>query len=599
MRARGAKVTDIAVLVVAADDGVMPQTQESISHARAADVPIVVAVNKIDLPDANPDRVLAELAAEGLQPEEWGGTTQVARVSAKQQTGLDDLLEKILLVADARARPAGEPERRGVRARSSSRGSTSAAARSRRCSSSAARSRSATRSSPATRGARCARSTTTRARSSSEAKPGDPVEILGFDKPPPAGELARVVENERARARSRAEARRAAAPRAARDAAPVAASRSRTSSSSCRPARSQRPQPRRSRATCRARSRRSSASSRRSSTPRCASTSSTRASAGSPRTTSCSPPRRAAWSSASTSARTPRRARVAEREGVEIRTYDVIYKLTEDIEQALVGMLAAVKTEETIGEAEVRETFRASRARHDRRLHGHERRRPPRRAGARRSATAPSSTRRRSTRSSASRTTRARCRKASSAASTSQNFDDVQGRRRARGASRRARSSGRRSTSRRPPRSLRRRRSERRLRPRAVTDGGARAARRFRSPRDSSGVASPSPVQLGVGAVLEQELATSFAPRTRTCRAASRARSSRRRDDVRVGAGLEERAGRLDVARERRDVQRREPVGRALRPGAGSPSVSPTMIRSNGSSGGSASRTAAKTSPPR
>src|SRR5262249_56915686 len=76
MRARGAKVTDIAVLVVAANDSVMPQTRESISHARAADVPIVVAINKIDLADANPDKVLADLSADGLQPEEWGGTTQ-------------------------------------------------------------------------------------------------------------------------------------------------------------------------------------------------------------------------------------------------------------------------------------------------------------------------------------------------------------------------------------------------------------------------------------------------------------------------------------------------------------------------------------------
>src|SRR5919202_1608792 len=101
MRARGAKVTDIAVLVVAADDGVMPQTRESISHARAAGVPIVVAVNKIDLPDANPDRARSELAAEGLQPEEWGGTTQFSEVSAKQGQNLDDLLERILLVADA------------------------------------------------------------------------------------------------------------------------------------------------------------------------------------------------------------------------------------------------------------------------------------------------------------------------------------------------------------------------------------------------------------------------------------------------------------------------------------------------------------------
>src|SRR6201987_4222464 len=101
MRARGAKVTDIAVLVVAADDGVMPQTKESISHARAAEVPIVVAVNKIDLPDANPDRVLSELATEGLQPEEWGGDVQIARVSAKQGMNLGDLLERILVVADA------------------------------------------------------------------------------------------------------------------------------------------------------------------------------------------------------------------------------------------------------------------------------------------------------------------------------------------------------------------------------------------------------------------------------------------------------------------------------------------------------------------
>src|SRR3954464_11742546 len=101
MRARGAKPPDIAVLVVAADDGVMPQTRESISHARAADVPIVVAVNKIDLPGANPDRVKSELATEGLQPEEWGGETQFADVSAKLQEGLDNLLERVLLVADA------------------------------------------------------------------------------------------------------------------------------------------------------------------------------------------------------------------------------------------------------------------------------------------------------------------------------------------------------------------------------------------------------------------------------------------------------------------------------------------------------------------
>src|SRR5205085_8223257 len=101
MRARGAKVTDIAVLVVAADDGVMPQTKESIAHARVAGVPIVVAVNKIDVADADPNRVRAELSSEGLQPEEWGGTTQFSDVSAKEERNLDDLLEKVLLVADA------------------------------------------------------------------------------------------------------------------------------------------------------------------------------------------------------------------------------------------------------------------------------------------------------------------------------------------------------------------------------------------------------------------------------------------------------------------------------------------------------------------
>src|SRR5438477_4685590 len=101
MRARGAKVTDIAVLVVAADDGVMPQTRESISHARAAAVPIVVAVNKIDVPDADPNRVRGDLAAEDLAPEDWGGPTQFSDVSARQAENPDDLLEKVLLVADA------------------------------------------------------------------------------------------------------------------------------------------------------------------------------------------------------------------------------------------------------------------------------------------------------------------------------------------------------------------------------------------------------------------------------------------------------------------------------------------------------------------
>jgi len=100
MRARGARVTDIVVLVVAADDGVMPQTREAIDHAKAANVPIVVAINKIDKADANPERVKRELSDLGLMPEEWGGTTVTVEVSARQRKNLDQLLEMILLVAD-------------------------------------------------------------------------------------------------------------------------------------------------------------------------------------------------------------------------------------------------------------------------------------------------------------------------------------------------------------------------------------------------------------------------------------------------------------------------------------------------------------------
>ena len=100
MRSRGAQVTDIAVLVVAADDGVMPQTREAISHAQAANVPIIVAINKMDRPEANPDRVKQSLAELGLVPEEWGGDTVCVNISALRKEGIDDLLEMILLVAD-------------------------------------------------------------------------------------------------------------------------------------------------------------------------------------------------------------------------------------------------------------------------------------------------------------------------------------------------------------------------------------------------------------------------------------------------------------------------------------------------------------------
>ncbi|HUL15214.1 MAG TPA: translation initiation factor IF-2 [Terriglobales bacterium] len=102
MRSRGAKVTDIVVLVVAADDGVMPQTKEAIDHAKAANVPIVVAINKIDKPEAQPERVKRQLSELGLMPSDWGGETEFVEVSAKQKKNLDKLLEIILLVADLR-----------------------------------------------------------------------------------------------------------------------------------------------------------------------------------------------------------------------------------------------------------------------------------------------------------------------------------------------------------------------------------------------------------------------------------------------------------------------------------------------------------------
>ena len=196
MRARGAKVTDIAVLVVAADDGVMPQTRESISHARAAEVPIVVAVNKIDLAEANPDRVIAELANEGLQPEEWGGTTQISRVSAKAAQNLDDLLEKVLLVADAEleltANPKADASGPIIESRLDvGRGPVATMLVHR----GTLRVGDAIVAGDAWGKVRALYSF--RGDKIKEARPGEPVEILGFDHPPSAGEQARVVEHER------------------------------------------------------------------------------------------------------------------------------------------------------------------------------------------------------------------------------------------------------------------------------------------------------------------------------------------------------------------------------------------------------------------
>jgi len=358
LRARGAKVTDIAVLVVAADDGVMPQTRESIAHARAAGVPIVVAVNKIDLPDANVDRVKSELAAEGLQPEEWGGTTQFAEVSAKQKVGLDELLEKVLLVADAEleltANPKAEASGPIIESRLDvGRGPVATMLVQR----GTLRVGDAVVAGDAHGKVRAL--TNYRGEKLKDARPGDPVEIIGFDKPPPAGELCRVVENERhgrqlAQARGERLRREQMAQRARRgvsldtlfsrlEAGAVqelnlvlkADVQGSLEAAEGELAKIQHPEVRVNVIL--------------------------RDIGG----ITANDVNLAAASNAlivGFNVRPNAEARqLAEREGVEIRTYRVIYQLTEDIEQALVGMLSAVQTEATLGEAEIRQLFRVSR----------------------------------------------------------------------------------------------------------------------------------------------------------------------------------------------------------------------------------------------
>jgi translation initiation factor IF-2 len=204
MRARGADVTDIVVVVVAADDGVMPQTVEAIDHARAADVPILVAINKIDLESANPDKVKGELATHDLSPEDWGGETIFVNVSAKTRENLDELLENILLIAELeelKANPDAaasgtvieshlDPGRGPVATVLVQRGTLqigdSVVAGSQWGKVKAMQDHTGTRL--------------------QEAGPGDPVEVLGFEGVCEAGERVEVVENDR-QARQLAEER--------------------------------------------------------------------------------------------------------------------------------------------------------------------------------------------------------------------------------------------------------------------------------------------------------------------------------------------------------------------------------------------------------
>jgi translation initiation factor IF-2 len=204
MRARGAQSTDIAVIVVAADDGVKPQTREAVDHAKAAEVPILVAVNKIDKEGSQPERVRQEMTQLGLQPEEWGGETMFVDVSAKTKQGLDDLLEAILLLAEIEELKANpDTEASGVVIESRldpGRGAVVTVL--------------VQRGTLKVGDALVAGAHWGRVRAMQDymgnrvktAVPAEPVEVLGFDSVPEAGEFVRVVENDR-RARSLANER--------------------------------------------------------------------------------------------------------------------------------------------------------------------------------------------------------------------------------------------------------------------------------------------------------------------------------------------------------------------------------------------------------
>ena len=357
MRARGASVTDIAVVVVAADDGVMPQTKEAIDHARAADVPILIAVNKIDKEGAQPDRIRNELAADGLTPEDWGGETVYCDVSAKTHEGLDNLLDMILLVAELEELGANpdvpasgavvesqlDPGRGPVVTILVQRGTLEVG--------------DALVAGPVWGRVR-AMQDFTGARVES-AGPGMPVEVLGFDGVCEAGEHVRVVENDR-RARQLAQERgnrlktEALARRQARKVsleevfsraqegdikelnivlkADVAGSLEALQDEIAKVPQEQ----------VGINIIHSQTGGINESDIMLASASDAIVIGFNVRPLADA-------------------RRAAEREGVDVRTYSVIYKVTEDLRNAMEGMLEAVEVEETLGEAEVKQTFKASK----------------------------------------------------------------------------------------------------------------------------------------------------------------------------------------------------------------------------------------------
>ena len=357
MRARGAKVTDIAVVVVAADDGVMPQTKEAIDHARAADVPILIAVNKIDKEGAQPDRVRNELAADGLTPEDWGGETVYVDVSAKTREGLDKLLEMILLVTELEELGANpdapasgtvvesqlDPGRGPVVTILVQRGTLKVG--------------DSLVAGPQWGRVRAMHDFTGQRVQS--AGPGMPVEVLGFDGVCDAGEFVHAVENDR-RARQEAQER---------------ANRLKTEALARRQARKvsleevfsrvQEGEIKELNIVLKA----DVAGSLEALQDEIAKVPQEQVAINIIHSQTGgineSDVMLASASEAIIIGFNVRpladARRAAEREGVDVRTYSVIYKITEDLRNAMEGMLEAVEVEEILGEAEIKQTFKASK----------------------------------------------------------------------------------------------------------------------------------------------------------------------------------------------------------------------------------------------
>ena len=358
MRARGAEVTDIVVLVVAADDGVMPQTVEAIDHARAANVPIVVAVNKIDRPDADVNRVLQQLSERGLVPESWGGDTIVCEVSALEDTGIDELLEHIVLVAELeelRASPEGRARGAILEANLEvGRGPVASVV----VTSGTLRIGDSVVAGAAWGKVKALVDDT--GEQVKEAPPSAPVQVLGFSEPPSAGEEFRVTAGQTT-ARTIGEARERRYRVAGHAASPT------TPGAKLEDLFEQIQRGEETtlnlivKADVQGTLEAISDSLRKLERPEVKLSFVHRGVGG----ITENDVQLAVASNASIigfNVRPDRRSReLADERDVEIRTYEIIYKLLEDIEAAMVGMLAPEVTEVVTGEAEVRAVFRVPR----------------------------------------------------------------------------------------------------------------------------------------------------------------------------------------------------------------------------------------------